>query len=105
MAADEAAGERKPEAWQFPPSHPELPRQLLPHLGDGEDFLRVENKVGGHFQLPLLTDGDELSDPRAETTWVAALNKHDTRPAKPADKAFARCEAGHPPRCRFFNVV
>jgi hypothetical protein len=38
MAANEAADEQKPEAY---------PLRYV------EDFLRVENEVGGHFQLPL----------------------------------------------------
>jgi hypothetical protein len=74
MAANEAAGEQKPEA--YPP-------------GYVEDFLRVENEVGGHFQRPLFGDWDELPYPRSETAWVPALNIDETWPSEPADKSFA----------------
>ena len=104
-AANKAAGERKPEARRFPPSHPELPRQLRPRLGYGEDLLRAENKVGGRFQHPLFGDRDELPDPRTESSRVTALNKYDTRPAESTDKPFTRCEAGYPSGRGFFNVV
>ena len=90
MAVNEAAGEQKPEA--YPP-------------GYGEDFLRAENKVDGHFQLPLLTDWDKLPYPRAEAARIAALNEHKTRPAESADEAFARREAGYPSGRSFFDVV
>ena len=74
MAANEAAGEQKPEA--YPP-------------GYVEDFLRVENEVGGHFQQPLLGDWDELPDPRPETSRVSTLNVDESGPSKPTDKPFA----------------
>ena len=74
MAANEAAGEQKPEA--YPP-------------GYVEDFLRVENEVDGHFQQPLFGDRDELPDPRSKTTRVPALNVDEARPSEPADKPFA----------------
>ena len=74
MAANEAAGEQKPEA--YPP-------------GYVEDFLRVENEVGGHFQQPLLGDWNELPYPRPETARVPALNVYESRPPEPADKPFA----------------
>ena len=69
-----AAGEQKPEA--YPP-------------GYVEDFLRVENEVGGHFQRPLFGDRDELPYPRPKTTWVPALNVDEPWPTEPADKPFA----------------
>ena len=74
MAANEAADEQKPEAYP---------------LGYGEDFLRVENEVGGHFQQPLLGDRDELPDPRSETAGVAALNVYESGSSEPAHKPFA----------------
>jgi hypothetical protein len=74
MAANEAAGEQKPEA--YPP-------------GYVEDFLRVENEVGGHFQQPLFGDWDELPYPRPETARVSALNVYESRPSEPAHKPFA----------------
>jgi len=74
MAANEATGEQKPEA--YPP-------------GYVEDFLRVENEVGGHFQQPLLGDRDELPYPRSETARVPTLNVYESRPSEPADKPFA----------------
>ena len=74
MAENEAAGEQKPEA--YPP-------------GYVEDFLRVENEVVGHFQQPLFGDGDELPDPRSETSWIPALNEYESWPSEPADKSFA----------------
>lgn len=74
MAANKAAGEQKPEA---------------DPLGYGEDFLRVENEVGGHFQQPLFGNGDELPDPCPKTARVPALNIHESRPSEPADKPFA----------------
>jgi hypothetical protein len=74
MTANGAAGEQEPEAYP---------------LGYVEDFLRVENEVGGHFQQPLLADRDELPDPRPKTTRVPALNVHESRPSEPADKPFA----------------
>ena len=73
MAVNEAAGEQKPEA--YPP-------------GYGENFLRVENKVDGHFQLPLLGDRNELPYPRSKAAGIAALNEHKTWPAESADKTF-----------------
>ena len=89
MAANEAAGEQKPEASLFPPSLPELPGQLLARTGYVEDFLRVENEVGGHFQQPLFGDRDELPYPRPETTRVSTLNVDESGPSEPADKPFA----------------
>ncbi len=74
MAANEAAGEQKPEAYP---------------LGYVEDFLRAENEVGGHFQQPLFADWDELPYPRSETTRVPALNIDEPGPSEPADKPFA----------------
>lgn len=70
-----------------------------------EDFLRDENEVGGHFQQPLLADGDELPDPRPKTSRVSALDVHETRPAEPADKSFARSHAGNPAGGGLFDVV
>ena len=90
MVANEAAGKRKPEA--YPP-------------GYGEDFLRAENKVGGHFQPPLLSDGDELSDPRPKATGIPALNVDNTRPTESTDKAFARGKTRHPSRRGLLNIV
>jgi hypothetical protein len=58
-------------------------------MGYVEDFLRVEKEVGGHFQQPLLGNGDELPYPRSETARVSALNVHEPRPSEPADKPFA----------------
>jgi len=74
MVANEAAGEQKPEAY--------LRRYV-------EDFLRVENEVGGHFQQPSFGDWDELTYPRSETPRIPALNVHQPRPSKPADKPLA----------------
>ena len=73
MAVNEAADEQKPEAY-------------LP--GYGEDFLRVENKVDGHFQLPLLGDRNELPYPRSKAAGVATLDEHKTRSAESAHKTF-----------------
>ena len=74
MAANEATGEQKPEA--YPP-------------GYVEDSLRVENEAGGHFEQPLLGDRDELPYPRPETARVPALNVYESGPSEPADKSFA----------------
>jgi hypothetical protein len=74
MAANEAADEQKPEAYP---------------LGYVEDFLRVENEVGGHFQQPLLGDWDELPYPRSKTARVPTLNVHESWPSESADKSFA----------------
>lgn len=74
MAANEAAGEQKPEA--YPP-------------GYVENFLRVENEVGGHFQHPLLGDRDEPPYPRSKTTRVSTLNVDESRSFEPTDKPFA----------------
>ena len=74
MPANEDADEQKPEAYS---------------LGYVEDFLRVENEVGGHFQQPLFGDGDELPYPCPETAWVPALNVHESGSSEPADKPFA----------------
>ena len=74
MAANEAADEQKPEAYP---------------LGYVEDFFRVENEVGGHFQQPLFGDGDELPYPRPETARVPTLNVYESWPSEPADKPFA----------------
>ena len=74
MAANEAAGEQKPEAYP---------------LGYVEDFMRVENEVGGQFEQPLFGDRDKLSYPRPEAAWVPALNEYESRPSEPADKPFA----------------
>ncbi len=90
MSANEAADEQQPEAY---------PRGYV------EDCLRVENEVGGHFQQPLLGDGDELTYPSSETAWIPALNIDESWPSETADKAFARREAGDPSRRGLFNVV
>ena len=90
MAANEAADEQKPEAYP---------------LGYVEDFLRVENEVGGHFQQPSFGDRDELSDPRSKTARVPALNIDEPGPSEPADKPFARGETGNPTGSGFFDVV
>jgi hypothetical protein len=74
MAENEAAGEQKPEAY---------PLRYV------EDFLRVENEVGGHFQQPLFGDGDELPDPCPETSRVPTLNVHKSWPSEPADEPLA----------------
>ncbi len=74
MAANEAAGEQKPEAYP---------------LGYVEDFLRAENEVGGHFQQPLFGDRDELPDPRPETSRISTLNVDESWPPEPTDKPFA----------------
>ena len=74
MAANEAADEQKPEAYP---------------LGYVEDFLRVENEVGGHFQQPLFGDRDELPYPRSKTARGPALNVHESWPSESADKPFA----------------
>ena len=74
MAAHKAAGEQKPEAYP---------------LGYAEDFLRVENEIGGHFQQPSFGNGNELPYPRPKTARVPALNVHESRPSEPADKPFA----------------
>ena len=74
MAENEAAGEQKPEAYP---------------LGYGEDFLRVENEVGGHFQQPLFGNRDELPYPCPETAWVPTLYVHKSWPFEPADESLA----------------
>lgn len=74
MAENEAAGEQKPEAYP---------------LGYGEDFLRVENEVNGHFQQLLFGDGDELPDPCPETARVPTLNVHKSWASEPADEPLA----------------
>ena len=74
MAVNEAADEQKPEA--YPP-------------GYVEDFLRVENEVGGHFQQPLFGDRDELPYPCPETARIPALNVYESWPLETADKPFA----------------
>ena len=74
MVANEAAGEQKPEAY---------PLRYV------EDFLRVENEVGGHFQEPSFGDRDELPDPRSKTPRIPTLYIHNSWPSEPADEPFA----------------
>jgi len=38
-----------PEAQHFPPTRPELPRQLSPQVGYVEDFGKPRTKLGGVF--------------------------------------------------------
>lgn len=65
--------------------------------GYGYDFRRAENNdVGGHIQLPLFADWNELSHPGTEAAWIAALNEHRAWPSEPAHKTFPRRETGHP---------
>ena len=90
MSANEAADEQKPEVY---------PRGYV------ENFLRVENEVGGHVQQPSLGDGDELPDPGSETSRVPALNVDESWSSEPAHKTLARGEAGDPSRRGFFDVV
>ena len=97
-----------------PPRCAETPRSTgkVAASKDGEAYAsvrcaseRYENKVRGRFQHPLLGDWNELSHPCAETARIAALDIHDTRPTKSADKAFTRREAGHPSGRGLFDVV
>jgi hypothetical protein len=74
MAANEATGKQKPEA--YPP-------------GYVEDCFEPRTKLGWCYQHPLLGDRDELPDPRSETTRVPALNIDESWPSEPADKPFA----------------
>jgi len=45
-AANKAAGEKEPQASKFPPSRPELPRQLSPRMGYVEDRFEPRTKLG-----------------------------------------------------------
>jgi len=74
MAANEATGEQKPETY---------PQRYV------EDFLRVENEVGGHFQQLLFGDRDELPDPGSKTARVPALNEDKPWSSEPTNKPFA----------------
>jgi hypothetical protein len=44
--SSKAAGESKPEAWLFSPTHPKLPRQLVLRVGYLEDFDESKTKHG-----------------------------------------------------------
>ena len=51
--SNEAAGEKKPEAYLFSPAHPELPRQLFASLEYVEDFLEPKMKLETCFSILL----------------------------------------------------
>lgn len=49
MLSSEAEPKKAPEAYQFSPSHPELPRQLFSRSGYVEEAFEARTKLGGIF--------------------------------------------------------
>jgi len=51
QSCSEAAGESKPEAYLSHPPTPELPRQLVPRVGNVEDFDDPRTKLQAGFSI------------------------------------------------------
>ncbi len=49
--ANEAAGEKRPLAYQFSPALPELPKQRFPQAAYGEGFLEARTKLRTCFSI------------------------------------------------------
>ncbi len=49
--ANEAAGEKRPQAYQFSLDHPDLPKQRFPQAAYGEGFLGPRTKLGTCFSI------------------------------------------------------